>query len=120
MLHADSVKSAASAATWPTSTATPAQLTLAFNLSWAVNILLFVVKLYAYLVSHSKAVLVRPLDSMQGADLLQLYCIQTPCATKSRSQLDRVGCDLHTLSHHAGQLGRLVCGPGLASCHRNR
>jgi hypothetical protein len=66
MLHADSVKSAASAATWPSGAATPAQLTLAFNLSWAVNILLFVVKLYAYLVSHSKAVLVRPLNSVQG------------------------------------------------------
>lgn len=64
MRHADSVKSAASAATWPTSTATPAQLTLAFNLSWAVNILLFVVKLYAYLVSNSKAVLVRPLSNV--------------------------------------------------------
>lgn len=45
--------------TWPTTAAAPAQLALAFNLSWAVNILLFVVKLYAYLVSHSKAVLVR-------------------------------------------------------------
>ena len=31
---------------------------MAFNLSWAVNILLFVAKLYAYWVSHSKAVLV--------------------------------------------------------------
>ncbi len=32
---------------------------LAFNLSWAVNILLFGVKLWAYAVSDSKAVLVR-------------------------------------------------------------
>lgn len=32
----------------------------AFNLSWVVNILLFAVKLWAYLASNSKAVLVRP------------------------------------------------------------
>ena len=32
---------------------------LAFNLSWAVNILLFAVKMWAYAVSGSKAVLVR-------------------------------------------------------------
>ena len=79
MLHADSVKSAASAATWPTSTATPAQLTLAFNLSWAVNILLFVVKLYAYLVSHSKAVLVNPLDACRVMRQSKFYHMEMLC-----------------------------------------
>mmetsp|Transcript_1565 Transcript_1565/g.4635 ORF Transcript_1565/g.4635 Transcript_1565/m.4635 type:complete len:426 (+) Transcript_1565:354-1631(+) len=41
-----------------------AALQLAFNLSWVVNILLFAVKLWAYIVSHSKAVLASLADSL--------------------------------------------------------
>lgn len=52
----------------PTSLSTPQSsdksLQWAFNLSWVVNILLFAVKLWAYLASNSKAVLASLADSL--------------------------------------------------------
>lgn len=57
---------------------------IAYNLSWAVNILLFGAKIYAFYVSHSKAVLASMVDSIvdlvsQVGDLLRTvvpsYCV---------------------------------------------
>lgn len=47
------------------------QLSFAYGLSWVVNILLLVAKLYAYYVSQSKAVLASAADS--AVDLVSYY-----------------------------------------------
>lgn len=59
-------------------------LNLAYKLSWVVNWLLLGIKIYAFAVSRSKAVLASMADSA-GTRLCKSFC-QRACALISRGQ----------------------------------
>lgn len=76
---------------------------LAFNLSWVVNILAFAVKLWAYLTSHSKAVLVRVFE----CKLTSLACRCKAPGLPIASFADKFNA---IASHICSLANRLSCG----------